>query len=265
MILFHLKHIAHDYKLEGLLESDPIEVTKIDDLHKVWSKYPLTKKEWKQFEHKMSELIDKDTQFFEYFLENFKLKNKPKKIFEIMDELAKLGKLKNLEKDIMYIYGSARTNKNNPHQKEYPIIKETEELCAYLIDELKKSGVDFAMGTGGGPGQMEHPLKIAILKGIVAIGIKIQLPMEDKYNPYAQIRLLLNKFFTRIAHFYDSSRWNIATQGGFGTFQEIFGLWTLLVLGKVKNKSIIIFNNLIDAQNHTRYFDGFMHWLIDVS
>jgi uncharacterized protein (TIGR00730 family) len=261
MILFTLKHIAHELGLSSLLESDPIEITKIEKLHETWAQYSLNEKEWQQFENKIDELIDKDSNFFEYFLENFKLKNKPKKIFEIMDELAKLGKLKSLAKDIMYLYGSARTNVDNVHGKHYPIIKETEELCAYLIDELKKLGIDFAMGTGGGPGQMEHPLKIALLKGIIAIGIKIQLPFEDKYNQYAQIRLLLNRFFTRIAHFYDSSRWNIATQGGFGTFQEIFGLWTLLTLGKVKNKSIIIYNNLINPKTNTRFFDGFMNWL----
>lgn len=261
MISMLRKNVAFSYRLKDLMESDPKEVVDVRKLHETWARFPLTKKERKIFDQKIQQLIDKDPIFFEYFLENFKLQNKPQKIFEIMDEFAKLGKLKNIGKDIMYIYGSARTNENNKHGKEYPIIEETKVLVAYLIDEMKKRGIDFAVGTGGGPGQMEHPLLVAVQKAITAIGIKIQLPFEDLYNNYAQIRVLLNRFFTRIAHFYDSSRWNIATQGGFGTFQEIFGLWTLLTLGKVKNKSIIIYNNLINPKTNTRFFDGFMNWL----
>nr|MBA3440486.1 LOG family protein [Pyrinomonadaceae bacterium] len=83
------------------------------------------------------------------------------------------------------IFGSARTPAEDPYYKA------AEETAALLV----RAG--FAVITGGGPGIMEAANRGAFEAGGVSIGCNIELPFEQKPNPYQTSSLTFNYFFVR--------------------------------------------------------------------
>src|ERR1700741_4156856 len=93
-------------------------------------------------------------------------------IFKIMAEfvqgfetLAKIG-------PCVTIFGSARTQ---PGHKYY-------ELAVDIARQLAEAG--FGIITGGGPGIMEAANKGAQEGGNTSVGCNIELPLEERPNPY---------------------------------------------------------------------------------
>jgi len=84
--------------------------------------------------------------------------------------------------------------------------------------------------TGGGPGIMEAACRGAHDEGAKAIGLNIHLPHEQYPNPYISPELCFqfHYFAIRKLHFMLRAQALVAYPGGFGTFDELFEVLTLI-------------------------------------
>ncbi len=100
----------------------------------------------------------------------------------------------------------------------------------------------FIICTGGGPGIMEAASRGADRAGGLAIGLNISLPMEQYPNPYLSEGLCFDfhYFFVRKFWFLHLAKALVAFPGGFGTFDELFELLTLVQTGKAERKVPIL-------------------------
>ena len=105
-----------------------------------------------------------------------------------------------------------------------------------------KSHNRFAVMTGGGPGLMEAANRGAYENGGLSIGMNITLPHEQKPNPYISKNLafLFHYFSMRKMHLVMRSKAVVVLPGGFGTFDEMFELLTLVQTGKKERIPIIL-------------------------
>ncbi|MDO5308889.1 MAG: LOG family protein [Planctomycetia bacterium] len=102
---------------------------------------------------------------------------------------------------------------------------------------------EFVVCTGGGPGIMEAANRGAYDAGEHTIGLNIQLPFEQKPNPFVSPNLCFNfhYFSMRKMHFLLRAKALAAFPGGFGTFDELFEAITLRQTGRMQDLPIILF------------------------
>lgn len=126
------------------------------------------------------------------------------------------------------VFGSARL------KPEHPVSRQ-----AYAISwALAKSG--YAVVTGGGGGVMEAANKGAFEAGGTSIGFNIHLPMEQSLNEYTNENYRFEHFFGRkVAMTLDASAY-VYCGGGFGTFDELFEVVTLMQTGIIPQVPIIL-------------------------
>ncbi len=126
------------------------------------------------------------------------------------------------------IFGSARTERD---AKDYKCALKTGEL-------LSKAG--FSVITGGGPGIMEAANRGAKPWRGASVGLNIELPFEQSANDYLDISLENRYFFVRKLNFVKYSFAFIYFPGGFGTFDELFEVATLVQTGKIGTFPLIL-------------------------
>jgi uncharacterized protein (TIGR00730 family) len=126
------------------------------------------------------------------------------------------------------VFGSARFLDDNEH---YLRGVEVGELLA-------KAG--FTVMTGGGPGIMEAANRGARNAGGRSIGCNIELPFEQKPNPYLDRSLDFRYFFVRKVMLAKYSYAYIAMPGGFGTLDELFEIATLVQTKKIERFPIVL-------------------------
>lgn len=114
----------------------------------------------------------------------------------------------------------------------------------------------FAVITGGGPGVMEAANKGAFSAGGKSIGLNIELPLEQKPNPYTNITLNFRYFFVRKVMFVKYAVAYIILPGGFGTMDELLESITLIQTQKIKPFPVIMVGS--------NYWKGFLEWIKDV-
>jgi uncharacterized protein (TIGR00730 family) len=119
---------------------------------------------------------------------------------------------------------------------------------------LAESG--FSVITGGGPGVMEAANKGASEAGGKSIGLNIQLPMEQKPNPYANIPLSFRYFFVRKVMFVKYAVAFIILPGGFGTMDELMESVTLIQTRRIRPFPVLMFGS--------KYWKGFLDWMKEV-
>jgi len=126
------------------------------------------------------------------------------------------------------IFGSART-------------KEGDHLYGRAYELAKLLGkAGFNLITGGGPGVMEAVNKGAKEEGVKSVGINIELPFEQKPNPYITVPLSFRYFFVRKVMFIKYAIAYIVLPGGFGTMDEFFEALTLIQTRKIRPFPVIL-------------------------
>jgi uncharacterized protein (TIGR00730 family) len=98
----------------------------------------------------------------------------------------------------------------------------------------------FTVMTGGGPGIMEAGNRGAFENGGRSIGVNIELPFEQKGNPYVDREVTMKYFFTRKTVLVKYSYGFVVMPGGAGTLDEMFETMTLIQTGKVRNFPIVL-------------------------
>jgi uncharacterized protein (TIGR00730 family) len=111
----------------------------------------------------------------------------------------------------------------------------------YPLDE--KGQRHFVVCSGGGPSIMEAANRGASDNGCESIGLNIVLPHEQAPNRYVtpELSFQFHYFALRKMHFLLRARAVAVFPGGFGTFDEMFELLTLIQTGKVKPIPIVLF------------------------
>ena len=101
----------------------------------------------------------------------------------------------------------------------------------------------FVVCSGGGPSIMEAANRGASDAGAPSVGLNIVLPFEQVPNPYVTpgLSFQFHYFALRKMHFLLRARAVAVFPGGFGTFDELFELLTLVQTGKVKPLPILLF------------------------
>ena len=113
----------------------------------------------------------------------------------------------------------------------------------YGAATMNGHGRDFVVCSGGGPSIMEAANHGAADVDAPSIGLNIVLPHEQAPNPHVTPGLSFNfhYFALRKMHFLIRARAVAVFPGGFGTFDEMFELLTLIQTGKIKPLPLLLF------------------------
>jgi uncharacterized protein (TIGR00730 family) len=141
------------------------------------------------------------------------------------------------------VFGSARFKEDHPY---YIAARE-------FGKQIAASGLTTM--TGGGPGIMEAANRGAFENGGASVGCNIQLPFEQKPNPYVQTSVTFEHFFVRKTLLIKYSYAFIIMPGGFGTMDEFYETLTLVQTKTITQFPIVLFGKtfyqpLVDHMNH---------------
>ena len=167
-------------------------------------------------------------------------------IFKIMSEFVngyeKMGRIG----PCVSIFGSARTKNDNQYYK----------LAEEIAFKISKAG--YGVISGGGPGIMEAANKGAHLGGGASVGLNIDLPFEQHFNPYIDHdkNLQFDYFFVRKVMFVKYSQGFVVMPGGFGTLDELFEAITLIQTKKIGKFPIILVGS--------EFWSGLLDWVKSV-
>jgi uncharacterized protein (TIGR00730 family) len=127
------------------------------------------------------------------------------------------------------IFGSARALPESVHSQT------AEVLAGKIVKEL-----GYAVVTGGGPGIMSAANKGAREARGESVGISIDLLYEQATNKFVTDSIHFNYFFSRKVMLSFAAEAYVFFPGGFGTFDEFFGILTLIQNNKIPRVPIIL-------------------------
>ena len=153
---------------------------------------------------------------------------------EGFDELAKVT-------PAVSIFGSARVKQDSKYYR----------LAEEISAKLTKAG--FSIITGGGPGIMEAGSKGAFKNKGLSVGLNIELPFEQKPNPYLHKNISFRYFFARKVMFVKYATAFVIMPGGFGTMDELFESITLIETKKINPFPVVMVGK--------EYWGGLLDWM----
>lgn len=165
------------------------------------------------------------------------------RMFEIMAEFVEATERLAPIRPAVSIFGSARIQ---PDSAYYML---TEAIARKLSD------AGFAVISGGGPGVMEAANKGAYFGKSPSVGLNIQLPHEQRANPYQDISQTFRHFFARKVMFVKFASAYVVMPGGLGTLDELMEALTLVQTGKTRPIPIILVKS--------SFWGGLVDWLRD--
>jgi uncharacterized protein (TIGR00730 family) len=136
------------------------------------------------------------------------------------------------------LFGSARLKEGSP------LYCAATELAYKISSWIKeKDYKHMAICTGGGPGIMEGANRGAFNAGMPNLGLGITLPHEQENNKYVtpELSLRFKYFFVRKFWLAAPALGIAAFPGGFGTFDELFEVLTLIQTGKMPKIPIVLY------------------------
>lgn len=136
--------------------------------------------------------------------------------------------LKNYPKSVT-VFGSSRSMDHDRHYED------AIELGKRIAKET-----GYAVVTGGGPGIMQGANRGAFTAGGKSIGLTIKLPTEQSTNSYLTSQLPFSYFFTRKTMLTFAAEAFVFLPGGFGTFDELFSILTLIQTRKIPRVPVIL-------------------------
>lgn len=163
------------------------------------------------------------------------------RIFRIMAEFIEgFQFLADLKREVTF-FGSARTKPGE-----------------HFYDEARKLGkmlgkAGFTVVTGGGPGIMEAGNRGAHEAKATSVGLNIQLPREQRTNPFITKGMGFHYFFVRKVMLSASSQAYIFFPGGFGTIDELMELIVLIQTNKMKRIPIVLVGR--------KFWGGLFGWI----
>jgi uncharacterized protein (TIGR00730 family) len=163
------------------------------------------------------------------------------RVFRIMAEFVDGFDAMNKVANGVSVFGSARTPEDHPHYR----------LARDLGRRLTERG--YTVITGGGPGLMEAANRGAKEANGLSVGLNIDLPFEQKPNPYIGKLLSFRYFFCRKVMFSKYSVGVITLPGGFGTLDEFFEHITLVQTNKVSALPMVLMGK--------EYWGGLLAWI----
>src|SRR5918994_2169461 len=146
-----------------------------------------------------------------------------------------------ITKPAVTIFGSARVREDHPAYK------------AAVATGTLFAEAGWSVVTGGGPGVMEAANRGAKEGGGLSVVFNIQLPHEQRSNPYLDISLTFRHFYARKTMFVKAAEGFVVFPGGFGTIDELFEALTLIQTGKVLNFPVVLFD--------TDYWGELLDWV----
>jgi uncharacterized protein (TIGR00730 family) len=128
------------------------------------------------------------------------------------------------------------------HSKYYESAREFGSIVAQYNATQSEGSNKLFICTGGGPGIMEAANRGAFEAGDQTIGFNISLPREQHPNPYISpgLSFRFHYFALRKMHFMLRARAIVAFPGGFGSFDELFEVLTLMQTKKVDRFPVIL-------------------------
>jgi uncharacterized protein (TIGR00730 family) len=167
----------------------------------------------------------------------------PWRVFRIMAEFVEGFEALSQVPPAVAVFGSHRTRPGDEHYAR------AEKLGRLLAEH------GFSVITGAGSGVMEAANKGALEAGGVSIGLNIELPEEQRPNPYVQRLISFRHFFVRKVMFVKYSVALAILPGGYGTLDELFEVLALVQTDKIKPVPVILVGN--------GYWKGMLDWLRD--
>ena len=163
------------------------------------------------------------------------------RIFRIMAEFVEGFQFLSTSSREVTVFGSARLPEDDHWYQE----------VVRLTHLLGQAG--FSIITGGGPGIMEAANRGAYEAGAPSLGINIQLPMEQRINPYVTRSKAFHYFFTRKVMLTASGQAYVYCPGGFGTLDEFFEVITLIQTKKMSPVPVVLLGH--------EFWDGLLSWI----
>ena len=167
----------------------------------------------------------------------------PWRMFRIISEFVEGFEVLSCVGKAVSIFGSSRT----PSSDKY--YKLTEEIAYRLSRE------GYAIITGGGPGIMEAANKGCRRAKGQSIGLNIQIPMEQKANPYIDTLLDFRYFFVRKVMFVKYAKAFVIMPGGYGTLDDFTEALNLIQTQRISKFPVIVFGR--------EYWKDMLNWLKD--
>jgi uncharacterized protein (TIGR00730 family) len=169
------------------------------------------------------------------------IKEDPWRVLRIMGEFVESFETLSHLNPAVTVFGSARTKPRDPYYK----------AAVELARMLAKKNIPVV--TGGGPGIMEAANKGAADAEGKSVGLNIELPHEQKGNPYANVPVHFHYFFSRKVCFVKYSFAFVFMPGGFGTLDELFEVLTLVQTERIPRFPLILFGK--------KHWAGLSRWM----